>query len=93
MDNKKCGRPHCKNVEYRIDGYCSIYCRDVHDLETALEAAQQELAEANETMRSWKLLDETGYKWVKEVADLRAQLAEAKALTNCLLYTSPSPRD
>ena len=51
----------------------------IKELVTALEAAQQELAEANETMRSWKLLDETGYKWVKEVAALRAQLAEAQA--------------
>ena len=53
MDNKKCGRPHCKNVEYRIDGYCSIYCRDVHDLETALEAAQAELAGRKESNKRY----------------------------------------
>ena len=42
----KCGRPICKSPEYRIDGYCSIYCRDVHELETQLEAAHQQLVVA-----------------------------------------------
>ena len=41
--DKKCGRPHCKNTEYRIDGYCSMYCRDVHDLETQLTASRAEV--------------------------------------------------
>ena len=82
MDNKKCGRPHCKNVEYRIDGYCSIYCRDVHDLETALEAAQAELAEAKDVRDGWKdysiLYKSYAKKWSKDNADLRKQLAEAQ---------------
>jgi multidrug efflux pump subunit AcrA (membrane-fusion protein) len=54
------------------------------ELITALEAAQAEVVEANETMRSWKLLDETGHEWVKEVADLRAQLAEEQSKNGML---------
>lgn len=28
-----CGHPGCSEAENRIDGYCSIYCRDTHELE------------------------------------------------------------
>lgn|GEM_PF-6265073 len=31
MRDMKCGRPGCKEREDRIDGYCSCYCRDVHE--------------------------------------------------------------
>lgn len=33
----KCSRPGCQEQEDRIDGCCSVHCRDVYDLELELE--------------------------------------------------------
>ena len=39
MAERKCARPGCDDTEWRIDGYCSIYCRDVVEaLEEGREA-------------------------------------------------------
>lgn len=40
-----CSRPLCEEQENRVDGFCSIYCRDVDDLET--EVSQLELRKQN----------------------------------------------
>ena len=40
VDDMLCARPHCEEKEDRINGYCSIYCRDTHDL--LLEAEESE---------------------------------------------------
>ena len=69
MDARKCGRPNCKNTEYRIDGYCSIYCRDIHDLEVQLEASQQELAEIKERIVP---TEEEAYHTLHDYEDLWA---------------------
>ena len=45
-NERKCAAPWCKNEEFRIDGYCSIYCRDMHDERKLTEAAEKKLAEA-----------------------------------------------
>ena len=45
-NDRKCAAPWCKNDEFRIDGYCSIYCRDMHDERKLTEAAEKKLAEA-----------------------------------------------
>ena len=35
---KKCARADCTETEFRIDGYCSIYCRDIDELEDEKDA-------------------------------------------------------
>lgn len=47
----QCGRPNCRSgpnythsEEFRIDGYCSIECRDMHDLESELEVERARAA-------------------------------------------------
>ena len=32
-----CARPYCKNGEDRINGYCSGYCQDLHELQVEAE--------------------------------------------------------
>ncbi|OFX05196.1 MAG: hypothetical protein A3E78_09225 [Alphaproteobacteria bacterium RIFCSPHIGHO2_12_FULL_63_12] len=48
MIEMKCARPECGEPEYRIDGYCSTYCRDIHEVEKERDAwkARAEGAEA-----------------------------------------------
>ncbi len=48
---RKCARPGCGGGEFRIDGYCSIYCRDIHyeqmdaeDLRVELKSVKEQLA-------------------------------------------------
>lgn len=43
---RKCGRDDCGEPEFRIDGYCSDYCRDIDELE----------AECKEREQDWKAL-------------------------------------
>lgn len=45
-EEMQCARPPCPEKEDRIDGYCSVYCRDVHELEAQLETTQRELGDA-----------------------------------------------
>ena len=78
MDDKKCGRPNCINTEYRIDGYCSVYCRDVHDLEVELKTAQAEVAK----WRNWHPDDED----LAEVKEQYTNSPESFATTS--LYIS-----
>lgn len=40
-NDMKCGRPGCPEQENRIDGYCSYYCRDIHDLQQENELLGQ----------------------------------------------------
>lgn len=48
LDGKMyCERPACDHQEYRIDGYCSIYCRDIHELELEVESLRQLLNRAH----------------------------------------------
>lgn len=41
QEGGKCLR--CGDDEFRIDGYCSIYCRDMHDVEQERDAALNSL--------------------------------------------------
>ena len=50
-NDRKCAAPWCKNEEFRIDGYCSIYCRDMHDERKLTEAAEAKLARCREALR------------------------------------------
>lgn len=36
----KCTRPSCEEKEDRIHGYCSVYCKDIHELEIEIERLQ-----------------------------------------------------
>jgi len=39
-----CAREGCKDEEFRIDGYCSIYCRDQNDAEIEKREIEQAFA-------------------------------------------------
>ena len=41
---RKCSRPECNDAEFRIHGYCSVYCEDLHD-------AEQEIARLKALLR------------------------------------------
>jgi hypothetical protein len=75
----QCARPGCSEAEDRIDGYCSVYCRDIHDLEQERERATEERGEAyaglggRETVRAAQLKREL------EVAMERIEVAEVVA--------------
>lgn len=60
-----CARPGCRDherrpeqmPEFRIDGYCSIYCRDMHELDAdAAHAAGRLVGEEAERKRVWKIV-------------------------------------
>ena len=44
----KCARPHCKDEEFRINGYCSIYCQDIDEVDQQLRDARDELSRASD---------------------------------------------
>jgi hypothetical protein len=44
---RKCERPGCGDVEFRIDGYCSIYCRDIHEAWEEVERIKGDYNEVN----------------------------------------------
>ena len=49
-NERKCAAPWCKKEEFRIDGYCSIYCRDMHDERKLTEAAEAKLEECRKAL-------------------------------------------
>ena len=65
---KTCARPGCNEQEWRIDGYCSIYCRDLNEARAdgrALGSGGQETVEDMEA----------------QFRDLAASAADAPAVT------------
>jgi hypothetical protein len=49
-----CARPYCENKEDRINGYCSEYCQDLHELQIEAETHlhdKQTLQAENERLR------------------------------------------
>lgn len=47
---KTCARPGCNEQEWRIDGYCSIYCRDLN--EARADVLDEVLAEIDRRIRN-----------------------------------------
>jgi len=43
MSEMLCARPACEEKENRINGYCSVYCEDVGELEKENTALKREL--------------------------------------------------
>ena len=41
-DENKCAR--CGAKEFRIDGYCSVYCEDMHELEQMIQTLRKQKA-------------------------------------------------
>ncbi len=39
-----CAREHCGHQEFRIDGFCSIYCRDIDEERQEIESLQRRVA-------------------------------------------------
>ena len=86
--------PRCGDLEHRHDGYCSVYCRDLHGeevavhqlqavrdgLATALGNANCEVRDARESAAAWK----KSFRQAQERAD-QAQ-AEAKQLREAVAY-------
>ena len=74
----KCGRPACQEKEWRIDGYCSCYCRDVYEAEQDTAAIQAQLATALAALETvGDLLG--GNDWsMYPLKEIQAVLAEAK---------------
>lgn len=66
---KKCAR--CGDAEFRIDGYCSVYCCDMAETEEERDDLRTQLAAANE--RAEKLQKE------RDEAIVRVEKAEAFA--------------
>lgn len=66
-----CARPsvgHYGNVEeFRIDGYCSCECRDMHEVETELAEAHSEVARLRPAADALRELEE----WLREDRDWR----------------------
>jgi len=60
--NERCARPDCKsgpdytrNTEFRVSGYCSCECEDMHELELEIEhlcAERDRLMEENIRLRT-----------------------------------------
>mgnify|MGYP001616204351 CR=1 FL=1 len=79
--------PRCGDLEHRHDGYCSVYCRDLHGeevavhqlqavrdgLATALGNANCEVRDARESAAAWK-------------KSFRQAQAEAKHLREAVAY-------
>jgi hypothetical protein len=56
----KCGREACNEKEDRIDGYCSVYCRDVDEawMEVARLEAKIDRQYRSHDMKNWSDLSD-----------------------------------
>ena len=60
MSGMQCNRPGCDCAENRIDGYCSCYCRDLHELEIENDKLQRQRDQALRLLRLiFETVDET----------------------------------
>ena len=95
MSEKKCLR--CGADEFRINGYCSVYCEDMHEVEQENAALKRELAEHDEYYR--KVMNEecapdevhcTCVPALRDgIAALKRELQDAKEL----IYRYENPDD
>lgn len=78
MSEMLCSRPGCTDKENRIDGYCSVYCRDVHEEQIENAELQRKLDEAEKERdgwkRTWEELHAMSEHDAAEVARLREEM-------------------
>ena len=69
----------CGDPEFRIDGFCSIYCRDMAELEAEikrLEIIESQAIEQSEYIQVHGLTEYEKAGQAARIADLEAQLAD-----------------
>ena len=77
-----CARDGCDNDEFRIGGYCSVYCRDVDEawkeadqLRTELKEAQNDIKELNKIA---DLLDDDGDELLKRCFEYQDEITRLR---------------
>lgn len=54
-ETKTCAHPGCQEEEWRIGGYCSVYCRDLHAVELdTREEMEEQTAHALAQAAAWQ---------------------------------------
>jgi hypothetical protein len=80
-----CARPGCVSGEFRIDGYCDPYCRDVHELGQERDALKQQITGANVELAELRRANEIRTKSQKSLqADLATAMGENGRLRKAL---------
>ena len=59
LDYSKCARPGCDQGEGRVDNYCSVYCRDIDELNIEITQLRERYYKLN---ANW-LLDSASVMW------------------------------
>jgi hypothetical protein len=91
-----CARPYCENKEDRINGYCSCYCENVHELQVEAETLLAEkkifqdetelLQQALEKVEQgeWRADGWEAYANLKAIAHLELRAHYARTLRGLL---------
>jgi len=85
LDYSKCARPGCEEDEGRIDNYCSVYCRDIDELN--IEIAQLD-AKYNELIFSVanKYPDETRHETaLRYIQEREQRVSGPSEVSECAL--------
>lgn len=89
FEKKRCAR--CNEYEFRIDGYCTIYCRDMAELEAELEQAEAERGTLQADLGRVLIAIEIGLTDKPSLEKIKNHIEERLKETG--FYPSPSTKE